>query len=154
MENPHHLPPELARAMGERLAGVAINRYPDPTAPELKRLLRLAMGIPASLGVVLGNGSDELIQMLSLALARPGAVALAAEPSFVMYRVSAIVAGMRFEGCSRRSTGTSLRSPGSPTRTIPPATCSLATRCAASSRQPRGWSSSTRPTTPTRAAPR
>src|SRR5688572_12582930 len=84
--------------MGERLAGVAINRYPDPTAPELKRLLREAMGIPASLGVVLGNGSDELIQMLSLALARPGAVALAAEPSFVMYRVSAIVAGMRFEG--------------------------------------------------------
>jgi len=98
MENPHRLPPELARAMGERLAGVAINRYPDPTATELKRLLREAMGIPASLGVVLGNGSDELIQMLSLALARPGAVALAAEPSFVMYRVSAIVAGMRFEG--------------------------------------------------------
>jgi len=98
MENPHRLPPELARAMGERLAGVAINRYPDPTATELKRLLREAMGIPASLGVVLGNGSDELIQMLSLALARPGAVALAAEPSFVMYRASAIVAGMRFEG--------------------------------------------------------
>jgi histidinol-phosphate aminotransferase len=98
MENPHRLPPELARAMGERLAGVAINRYPDPTATELKRLLREAMGIPASLGVVLGNGSDELIQMLSLALARPGAVALAAEPSFVMYRVSAMVAGMRFEG--------------------------------------------------------
>src|SRR5688572_31510651 len=60
MENPHRLPPDLARAMGERLAGVAINRYPDPTAPELKRLLREAMGIPASLGVVLGNGSDEL----------------------------------------------------------------------------------------------
>jgi len=98
MENPHRLPLELAQAMGKRLAGVAINRYPDPTAPELKRLLRLAMGIPASLGVVLGNGSDELIQMLSLALARPGSVALAAEPSFVMYRVSAIVAGMRFEG--------------------------------------------------------
>ena len=98
MENPHRLPTELARAMGERLAGVAINRYPDPTAPELKRLLREAMGIPAGLAVVLGNGSDELIQMLSLALARPGAVALAAEPSFVMYRVSAVVAGMRFEG--------------------------------------------------------
>src|SRR5688572_7422851 len=98
MENPHRLPPELAREMGERLAGVAINRYPDPTAPELKRLLREAMGIPGDLAVVLGNGSDELIQMFSLALARPGAVALAAEPSFVMYRVSAVVAGMRFEG--------------------------------------------------------
>ena len=44
---------------------------PIPTAPELKRRLREAMGIPAGLGIVLGNGSDELIQILSLALARP-----------------------------------------------------------------------------------
>jgi len=103
MENPYRLPPELARAMGERLAGVAINRYPDPSATALKAALREAMGIPAGLGVVLGNGSDELIQMLSLALARPGAVVLAAEPSFVMYRMSALVAGMRYEGVPLRS---------------------------------------------------
>jgi histidinol-phosphate aminotransferase len=103
MENPYRLPAELARAMGERLAGVAINRYPDPSATGLKAALREAMGIPAGLGMVLGNGSDELIQMLSLALARPGAVALAAEPSFVMYRMSALVAGMRYEGVPLRS---------------------------------------------------
>jgi len=98
MENPYRLPPELARAMGERLAQVAVNRYPDPTAPGVKRRLREAMGVGDGLEVVLGNGSDELIQMISLALARPGAVVLAPEPSFVMYRMSALVAGMRFEG--------------------------------------------------------
>ena len=98
MENPHRIPGELARAMGERLSSVEVNRYPDPTGARLKHRLRAAMGIPASLDVVLGNGSDELIQMLSLLLARPGAVALAAEPSFVMYRMSAVVAGLRFEG--------------------------------------------------------
>jgi histidinol-phosphate aminotransferase len=36
--------------------------------------------------------------MFSLLLARPGAVALAPEPSFVMYRMSAVQAGLRFEG--------------------------------------------------------
>jgi histidinol-phosphate aminotransferase len=98
MENPYRLPPELAARLGTHLAQVAINRYPDPTAPRLKELLRSVMGIPASLGLVLGNGSDELIQMLSLALARPGAAVLAPEPSFVMYRMSAIAAGMRYVG--------------------------------------------------------
>ena len=102
MENPYRLPPELAREMGERLAGVAVNRYPDPAAPELRRRLREAMGIPDALGILLGNGSDEIIQIVTLALARPGAVALAPEPSFVMYRMSAGAASMRFEGVPLR----------------------------------------------------
>src|SRR5207237_3265183 len=98
MENPYRLPPELASEMGALLAQVAINRYPDPTAPGLRRAIAEAMAVPAHLHMVLGNGSDELIQMISLALARPGAVALAPEPSFVMYRMSATAAGMRFVG--------------------------------------------------------
>src|SRR5205085_5095644 len=40
--------------------------------------------------------SDELIQIITLALARPGAAVLAPEPSFVMYRMDALYAGMRF----------------------------------------------------------
>lgn len=102
MENPYRLPPELAAEMGRRLAEVAVNRYPDPAAARLKERLRAAMRIPAGLDMVLGNGSDEIIQMLSLALARPGAVVLAPEPSFVMYRMSAVAAGMRFAGVPLR----------------------------------------------------
>ena len=102
MENPHRLPPALARAMGERLAQVAVNRYPDPGAPALRQRLREAMGIPDSLAIMLGNGSDEIIQIVTLALARPGAVALAPEPSFVMYRMGATAASMRFEGVELR----------------------------------------------------
>ena len=103
MENPYRLPPELSAALGERLAAVALNRYPDPAAPALKRRLREAMCIPDALDVILGNGSDEIIQIVSLALARPGAVVLAPEPSFVMYRMSALAAGMRFEGVALRA---------------------------------------------------
>ena len=98
MENPYRLPPELARAIAARVAEAALNRYPDPGARELKARLRVAMQIPSGMQLMLGNGSDELIQMLALALARPGAVMLGLEPSFVMFRMLAAVAGMRYVG--------------------------------------------------------
>jgi histidinol-phosphate aminotransferase len=103
MENPYRLPAALAAEMGARLAEVAINRYPDPTAPRLKRALREAMGIPDALGVMIGNGSDEVLQIISLALARPGATVVAPEPSFVMYRMCAIAAGLRYVGVPLRA---------------------------------------------------
>jgi histidinol-phosphate aminotransferase len=102
MENPYALPPELAAEMGRRLAQVAVNRYPDPTAPGLRQALRRAMAIPDALEVLLGNGSDEILQIITLALARPGATVLALEPSFVMYRMGAIAAGMRYVGVPLR----------------------------------------------------
>ena len=89
MENPYRLPPELAREMGARLAEVAINRYPDPSGELLKRRLRETMRIDASLEILLGNGSDEILQIVSLALAKPGATVLSVEPSFVVYRLAA-----------------------------------------------------------------
>ncbi|MEK7874786.1 MAG: aminotransferase class I/II-fold pyridoxal phosphate-dependent enzyme, partial [Pseudomonadota bacterium] len=98
MENPYGLPQELCRALAERLAGAALNRYPDPAARELKLRLRAAMQIPSAMELVLGNGSDELIQMLALAVAKPGAVMLGLEPSFVMFRMIAAFAGLRYVG--------------------------------------------------------
>jgi histidinol-phosphate aminotransferase len=98
MENPYRLPPALAEALGRHLAQVAINRYPDPGAAGLKDALRRAMAIPDGLDMVLGNGSDEILQMIAVALARPGSTMLALEPSFVMYRMSAIAAGMGYAG--------------------------------------------------------
>jgi histidinol-phosphate aminotransferase len=103
MENPYGLPPALAAEMAARLARVAVNRYPDPAAPGLKRALREAMGIPEALDVVLGNGSDEILQMICMALARPGATVVAPEPSFAMYRMSAIATGMRYAGVPLRA---------------------------------------------------
>ena len=98
MENPYPLPDDLAAEMGRRLARVAVNRYPDPTAPALKARMREAMGVPDSLDLLLGNGSDEVLQLIAMAVARPGAVALAPEPSFAMYRLSAIACGLRYVG--------------------------------------------------------
>jgi len=98
MENPYGLPRELRERIAARVAVAALNRYPDSEARELKAQLRAAMQIPSGAEVVLGNGSDELIQMLALATARRGAVMLGFEPSFVMFRMIAQFAGMQYVG--------------------------------------------------------
>ncbi|HKT67536.1 histidinol-phosphate transaminase [Burkholderia sp. 22313] len=98
MENPYSLPAPLAAALGERLAQVALNRYPAPRPSALLDKLRRAMGVPAACDVLLGNGSDEIISMMAMACAKPGAKVLAPVPGFVMYELSAKLAHLEFVG--------------------------------------------------------
>jgi len=97
MENPFTLPAELQRALGERLGRVAINRYPIGK-PELCAALARHFDVPAGCGVMVGNGSDELIDLLSVACNVPGASVLAPLPGFVLYELSARLRGLRFIG--------------------------------------------------------
>lgn len=98
MENPYGLPADVQAEIGAIVAQAAFNRYPDAEAHELKALLRETMAVPAGMDVLLGNGSDEIIQMLCQTCARPGAVMLGVEPSFVMFALVAKVCGLRFVG--------------------------------------------------------
>ncbi len=102
MENPHPLPPELRVRIARLVERAALNRYPDPSAPALKARLRRAFGVPGGMELLLGNGSDELIQMLALAARRPGAAVLGVEPSFVMFRLIATAAGAPYVGVDLR----------------------------------------------------
>ncbi|MBT9614228.1 MAG: histidinol-phosphate transaminase [Burkholderiales bacterium] len=98
MENPYRLPDDLRDALGQLARDAAINRYPDAAASALKTRLRESMQIPAEMEILLGNGSDEIIQILAMAIAKPGAVILGLEPSFVMYRMIAAYVGARYVG--------------------------------------------------------
>ena len=98
MENPYLVPPELRSEIAELVAGAALNRYPDPAAASLKEKIHGVAGLPPGMSVLLGNGSDELIQLLAMAVSKPGAVLLSVEPSFVMYRMIATFVGMRYVG--------------------------------------------------------
>lgn len=98
MENPYGLPPELQAALGERLGRVAVNRYPGPRIDELRHALAQYVDLPAGFGLMLGNGSDELIALLALACDVPGASILAPLPGFVMYGMSAQLQGLAFHG--------------------------------------------------------
>jgi histidinol-phosphate aminotransferase len=98
MENPYSLPDDVTTKLQQQLAKAAINRYPDPSAAALKAKLRAVMQVPPSAELVLGNGSDELIQMLAQVVAAPQRCILSFEPGFVMYRMIARVIGMQYIG--------------------------------------------------------
>jgi histidinol-phosphate aminotransferase len=98
MENPWSWPESLRAGWCAALQSVSLNRYPDPGAQGLQAAMRSAMEVPEASAVILGNGSDELIQMIIQTVGAPGHVVMAPEPTFVMYRQLALVAGLKFAG--------------------------------------------------------
>jgi histidinol-phosphate aminotransferase len=103
MENPYAWPDVLRSEWAELAGTLDVNRYPHPQAPALKERLRVAMGVPEGAELLLGNGSDEIIQMIALALAGHDRTVLTVEPGFVMYRMIAVFAGMRYCGVPLRA---------------------------------------------------
>ncbi len=98
MENPYLLPQFLREEIARTVADAEVNRYPDAGAAQLKDSIRKVAGLPAGMDILLGNGSDEIIQLLALAVAKPGAVLLSVEPSFVMYKMIATFVSMKYVG--------------------------------------------------------
>ncbi|MDO9252332.1 MAG: histidinol-phosphate transaminase [Hydrogenophaga sp.] len=98
MENPFSLSPELQAQLGARLGAVAINRYPGGRIDDLKQALARYVDLPDDYGLMLGNGSDELISLLAMACDVPGASILAPMPGFVMYAMGAQLQGLAFHG--------------------------------------------------------
>jgi len=102
MENPYGLSGEARAEIAAAVANARINRYPDGGGDEVKTALRRSLKLPDGVALVLGNGSDEILQMLTAAVAKPGAVVLAPDPSFVLYRMQADLANLRFTGVPLR----------------------------------------------------
>jgi histidinol-phosphate aminotransferase len=98
MENPFRLPAPLRKVLGERLGEVALNRYPAERGDVLRAALARHAKMPEGCGIMLGNGSDELISLLALACDVAGATVLAPQPGFVMYAMAARLQGLKFVG--------------------------------------------------------
>jgi histidinol-phosphate aminotransferase len=92
-ENPYP-PSPLVR---ERLAaalGDGLRLYPDPTAAALRALAARTYGWPAE-GIVVGNGSDELISLLIRAVVDPGGSAAQPVPTYSLYETLVRLHGAR-----------------------------------------------------------
>ena len=104
MENPYQLSEGLKAKLQARLSEAELNRYPDPSAAALRDKLREVMRVPQGKSIVLGNGSDELIQMLAMAVAEhdgnDDVCLMSFDPGFVMYKMIADFTGIRYVGVS------------------------------------------------------
>jgi Histidinol-phosphate/aromatic aminotransferase and cobyric acid decarboxylase len=91
-ELPIKLPEEVKRKIGEVVSSLPLNRYPDPQASELKEVIAKRFGVSTD-NLVLGNGSDELIQYLTIAVGEINSPVLYPVPTFPMYGICATALG-------------------------------------------------------------
>lgn len=101
MENPYLWPEPMKQQWLSQLADIPVNRYPDPSASMLTSRIEQVMSVPEGMSSILGNGSDELIQIICMALAKQDAesdsVVMAPEPTFVMYQMIARFTNMVYQ---------------------------------------------------------
>lgn len=94
MENPYSWPAALQEQWLHVLKEVTLNRYPEPDPTQLKIQLSQQFDAGRPVDIICGNGSDELIQLITLAIAKPGACVLTVNPSFSMYQLIAQMLGI------------------------------------------------------------
>lgn len=87
MENPYVWSDEIKSSWASYMQKAELNRYPDASSSELRDKLKSMLELPEGIEMLFGNGSDELIQIIMLALNNQSNVIMAPEPSFVMYRL-------------------------------------------------------------------
>jgi histidinol-phosphate aminotransferase len=94
-ENPYPASPAVRRAIIDALdAGLA--KYPDPLATTFRLQASQVFGVPPE-WIVCGNGSDDLLTIVTRALVGPGETLRLPYPSYILYRTLAELQGARSE---------------------------------------------------------
>ncbi len=91
-ESPFGLPEQVQVKVDDALKKLSINRYPDPEAKKLIELISKVSEFPEE-GILLGNGSDELIGMLITTLTSGTGKILCPAPTFSMYKLTGLAMG-------------------------------------------------------------
>lgn len=95
MENPYTWPDNIKQEWLKEIKKCPINLYPDPEAGQLVTALKESNQTPSQSELLLGNGSDEIIQLLLMSLPENSHV-LAPSPGFVMYQQVALSLGLNY----------------------------------------------------------
>ncbi|MDR1014472.1 MAG: histidinol-phosphate transaminase [Coriobacteriales bacterium] len=85
-------PAALAAMQGHLLE---LNEYPDGSSHHLTQQISWHYGIPSE-QIVVGNGSNELINLVAQTCLKPGSNVVYGWPSFIVYRSSAQLAGAEY----------------------------------------------------------
>jgi histidinol-phosphate aminotransferase len=93
-ENPFGASPAVAAAVHQRLADTA--RYPDPTGKRLVTAIGRKLGVPAE-RIVLGNGSENILELLCQAVLNRGDLVVTQAPGFSLHDIFPRMMGARVD---------------------------------------------------------
>jgi histidinol-phosphate aminotransferase len=94
-ENPFDFPDALKKELNDEIMRMPLNRYPDPSATDLREQLADYVGVDAD-QIICGCGSDEIMSMLNQTFINPGDVVISHAPSFSMYQIWSVIGGADF----------------------------------------------------------
>jgi histidinol-phosphate aminotransferase len=95
-ENPYPPSPRVFEAIRAALTGDRLRKYPEPLGHTFRNRAAKVLGIDPD-SILIGNGSDDLLTILTRALVPEGGLIVSPTPSYILYRSLAEIQGARFE---------------------------------------------------------
>ncbi len=95
-ENPYPPSPRVFEAIRAALTGDRLRKYPDPDGKAFRQAAGRVLDVDPD-GILIGNGSDDILTILTRAFVPEGGLAASPAPSYLLYRTLAEIQGARFQ---------------------------------------------------------
>src|SRR4051794_23733946 len=95
-ENPYPPSPRVFEAIRAALTGDKLRKYPQPLGDTFRRAAGEVLGVDPD-SILIGNGSDDILTILTRAFVPEGGLIVSPTPSYILYRTLAEIQGARFE---------------------------------------------------------
>ena len=96
-ENPYPPSPRVLEGIQRALTGDRLRKYPDPLGTAFRETAGRVLGVHPE-GILIGNGSDDILTMVTRAFVPEGGLVAAPTPGYLLYTTLAEIQGARFQG--------------------------------------------------------
>src|SRR6185369_3728130 len=95
-ESPYPPSPHVLAALRDAVSGDRLRKYPDPVGTHVRQVIGRVLNVDPD-GVLIGNGSDDVLTIVTRAFVPEGGLVASPTPSYLLYRTLAEIQGARFE---------------------------------------------------------
>jgi histidinol-phosphate aminotransferase len=95
-ESPYPPSPRVFDAVRTALTGDRLRKYPESLGSSFRRSAGQVLGVDPD-GIVIGNGSDDILTILTRAFVPEKGLVVSPTPSYLLYRSLAEIQGARFQ---------------------------------------------------------
>jgi histidinol-phosphate aminotransferase len=95
-ENPYPPSPRVFEALREALTGDRLRKYPDPVGTHVRQVAGRVLNVDPD-GILIGNGSDDVLTIVTRAFVPDGGLVVSPTPSYLLYRTLAELQGARLQ---------------------------------------------------------
>jgi histidinol-phosphate aminotransferase len=95
-ENPYPPSPRVFAALRDALTGDRLRKYPDPIGTHFRQTAGRVLSVDPE-GILIGNGSDDVLTILTRAFVSEGGLIASLTPSYLLYSSLAQIQGARYQ---------------------------------------------------------